>query len=192
MSTDEISVTYTMSVKERVKAQKKIKDSTIHEKVMGYFGVHTLGMLLVASAGITVVAIIITFWKAYDLMENRIALYAAVGAFILSLFFNYIREELFKSSMNKNESKEKAYAKYAVTVTVHPDFICQGNDKYEARTFWRFISKIYLKDEFIFICNKENYFTVIPLRAFLSPEDGQNFITLAKHYLSEKGDSAPL
>lgn len=192
MNTDEISVTYTMSVKERVKSQEKIKDSTIHEKVMGYFWVHSLGILLIASISIAIVATIITFWKAYGLIENRIALYVAIGAFILSLLFNYIREELFKSSMNKNESKEKAYAKYAITVTVHPDFICQGNDKYEARTFWHFISKIYLKDEFIFICNKENYFTVIPLRAFLSPEDGQNFIALAKRYLSEKGNSTPL
>ncbi|QBH95505.1 YcxB family protein [Limnobaculum zhutongyuii] len=192
MSTDEISVTYTMSVKERVNAQEKIKGSLIHEKVTGYFWVHSLDMLLIASTGIAVVATLITFWKIYDFMENRTALYVAVGAFILSLFFYCIRDELFKSSMNKNESKEKAYAKYATTVTVHPDFICQGNDKYEARTFWHFISKIYLKDEFIFICNKENYFTVIPLRAFLSPEDGQNFIALAKRYLSEKGNSTPL
>lgn len=184
--TDAIKLSYTMSMKENDRAKESIDVHTEEEKIKGYFPVHAIGMLVVVSLFITIIACALALLNSYQYVTNRLPVYVTVAGFISYFLFNELHKKLKEYYLNKNEDREIKNHENYYNLLICKDYISMGDTDIEIRIFWQYITLVYQKDNFIFIRRKDNRFIVIPTRVFTQPNEITHCISYIEFHMQNK------
>lgn len=187
---------YSLSVLERNKATKLIKEYKKLEFTKPYEILYEMSMLSIYFLGLAFLLSIVylaLFVFHTDNMESlpeattRLIKTGLISStlVILCILLFLIKTKLETFIINKRDPIEKESKELSLNLRINRLYIEQIRTNGSYKVYWSFIKKAYKKREFIFIQTQENDHIVIPIRVFITAEEFAIFYSFVQERMPQ-------
>ncbi|KFC05539.1 aminopeptidase N [Trabulsiella guamensis ATCC 49490] len=181
---------FSLSVLERAKAGKLIKEHEKKETIQPYDSVFyirkaAISALIIAVAIIFIMLITLTVHQNVDVpFMERTRVFSILSLCLIGISAILFRthDYIFNKITEKNNKKEQEDKNASVKLKINRYYIEYIQENVSIKTYWSYIGNIYRKGGFIFIQARNNRCLVIPERIF----ENKNDINKLYEYLKEQ------
>lgn len=181
---------FSLSVLERAKASKLIKEHEKKETIQPYDSIFyirkaAISALIIAVAIIFIMLITLTVRQNVDVpFMERMRLFSILSLCLIGVSAILFRthDYIFNKITAKNNKKEQEDKNTSVKLKINRYYIEYIQENVSIKTYWSYIGNTYRKGGFIFIQAQNNRYLVIPERIF----ENNNDINKLYEYLKEQ------